>query len=496
MSLLDQQDIFITIIREWIELKDLLHLDSALTMKAKRDNFVNMLSNVPFEIPYQNNSSSYWQNLQPFLLWVAKRRIYDLRGSLKVHSKLWQRLFHSSDEVFLRLENDGKRLIPSSQLFLPLLKSLKQLEFVNYSDGFTSNMLNDCSSLTELAFVNYSLPRKTQQVAQSIANKLRRMELHNSAVSTPLLCQFLSCPELKEILFDNCWLPAEIVIDVARPFLQKLKSISISANICAFFTQFFHLNGVEYHQEEKSNKSPQRFNLQNILLDNRLEHTEVPTASIYSLCETVSDLRVLDLRRMTVFVPQLFSGFSVFNPNLEKLSLNQCHLIFSEVENNQISESSVFSFPSISHEFIFSFPLASLEMNNILAFNDRTFEEFFNLFSFNNNSRFKTNASVTVLKLVFCLKSIQRIQHCLSLILITFPFLQSLEIEDKREVFFPKRNDDSTDNGRGELLKDIIEMFVHLPNFRVSAWPEWMPEAEKATRIQEREILFERFTKF
>ncbi len=290
-SLLENRDIFNAVVSEWLDLKDLVNLDTAMCSIELRDLFLSLLHAVPFPIPFANRIHDWWKNHQHCLKWFANRRMCESRGQLNVHQKLWENLLLNQDVDYL-----------------PFLQGIRDLRFLGFSGSFDFTGLEECSRLTQLHFCNLSSTQTPPRPLKS--SSLELLSLQNSLFDNAVIQEFLECENLKTLDLIHAKYPFSLSIDHSKIFLGRIENVRVLGDVNAFLSLLNNITtgftSVYFDKAHKSEAEP--FNPQQLL-------------------QLSPNIRELTIARMRIEPVSFLNYLHRFGHFLDYIHLNHCKLV-------------------------------------------------------------------------------------------------------------------------------------------------------------------------
>ncbi len=400
MDLLADRDIFSSIASEWLELKDLVNLDTAILNKDLRLIWSELLQFVSFKIPFQNQVDKWWKHHKACLGWAVKRSMYDWKGELNVHMKLWNYLLKNSDPRYLKI-----------------IERLQTVRFLGFAgnEAFNYFGLEKCGKLQQLRICNLYESVAPQNFL--ICPQLQIVEFHNTTINNQLLQSFSNCEKLKQAVFAHVkYDPLNLSVEYVQRFVQKIQEITVLNNIPDFVLRV----GNAFTNVTKL--SLDQIQPQESLVD------------ISSLLSHSPLLKELCIDRITINYKMLFQMISKHNRNIQVLQLNHCRLI-ADSDANLSSDSDAVSGVGISHLCLST--LITSQLSN-------HFEQIILL-----NRQYLQRLNVS-----FC-EALDSAAY--KFVLKNCSALMSVEIEDKKERF-------SGQDGKDKLLRliKVLDNLTHV----------------------------------
>lgn len=361
-SVLEEEDIFKTILSEWLVLKDLLALDVALC-GPQRQQLHAVLRRVPMTQPFLDQVELWWKHQRSVLKWMALRQVFTLRGRWGLNETLWRLLITSSDLHYL-----------------PILEEMVYMRFENSRPGFRLEQLALCKKLKRLEMYNLDshhyrcqtqpppppqqryhyevLEQEGQELnrsggqqdrAEQICPNLETLFLQGSDISSELITAFASCQHLIDVeYFHNRYSLIQeqegLGGDVTRYF-DRLRSFSVTANV----------NQVVYSHFPRQ----KTFSLTKLCLDN-VHRNESNTAALLDFLPRCPHLVDLTLTRCRFNFALVLKAIREEMPHLERLHLNHCRWIREEQE---VGDAEAFNPGERLHRLIISTPLPMFDQD-------------------------------------------------------------------------------------------------------------------------------------
>lgn len=373
MSLISDRDVFNVIVSEWLTMKDLVNLDTAIVSEDERPAFLDLLSTVPYKAPFSNDLEKWWKNHKDCLKWLLSRRMLSSEGMWHVNHKLWGTLLDNTAD---------------SQGYKELVATLKGIFFEGFNGPFNMRGLELAVELKDLYLCNLNSP---QSATSQICPALEHLTLQNSKVCDVILRNFMHCPNLKSVDLRHVTYGDLTDPQVMNNFLRKIESIKVLNNVTDFKTicctapndikiaslDMLHTTGnTEYDLEPFLRNSP-------------------------NLCE-------LHVERMCLDITTLFALISKYCPNLTYLHLNHIRVVSASSTTNPPAE--------------FEVPFTRLKISTMIPSFDDKYQLTLGL----------TKGKIAQLELSYCEKLTDG--GYLS-IRDLCPNLQKLEIDDKKSLF-------------------------------------------------------------
>lgn len=210
-------DIFQQILQEWIELGDIIQLDTALTNHELRNYLFPLMRKIPYTL-----SCSRW-TIEKSLQWFIKRNMYNLMNEIDVNPMTWHRLLYDSPNI-------NK---------LSFLHNIKQLT-IRYRNNSQSYLeLNECIAIKELKmyFIGNSL---------KLPPNITTIYLHQCTMNQELIQSFENCEKL---ISFHCEGTVFLPIDHKREYLffHCIKCLIIDGK-CFSFLKHWLFNKNSFHQ--------------------------------------------------------------------------------------------------------------------------------------------------------------------------------------------------------------------------------------------------------
>jgi hypothetical protein len=538
MSFIFQRDIFNTILTEWIDLKDLVNLDIAVTNKNERKIFLELLSQIPMEIPFGSSSTSstrvaeknkiaqktvkYWKNHKLIIDWLSKRKIYNIRGpGLMITQKIWEGYFPNDLEKAIVLQNKS----PEYYLFLDFLSHLRGLTLTNFHDTFPIVQLGGyCPQLRDLKLYNLLYDIVLDEENLPTFSYLNSVYLENVLITSQLLQFFSSTScQIKKILFKYilfesrfCVLPGPINSIMTKKFLSTIHDLTVVGNIDEFLTKFCYLSINErddaaaeedavdtydskadsksYGKKEKNSTTAFTGGDMKEMLDMKSLSFETttspssPSSPVYSPSSSVYHFRRIHLDSIMKLTsdPICLNSLLKKSPFLKDLIIQRMHLkIFSFLstlcEWNQKVE-----ILHLNHcQLILEDNPQARYLTSSLCIHSLPFTtlQLSSLVIHFNDKKCLSffsllqNNKITTLVISFCSKLTLTTFSQLSRF---FPHLQTIIIEEKKEIL------------TFDHVKMLIDCCSSFQNVKIVEWPEWMTEEEKLYRDDHKDVLYER----
>lgn len=301
MALLADRDIFNLIACEWLELKDLVYLDSAIVNKEMRLMWSILLQTVPFKIPFQNQVEKWWKHHKHCLSWMIKRSMFESDGELTVHWKLWSSLL------------DDK-----THNYLPFIERLRKLRFQGFNGTntvFDYRGLENCHKLQQLRICNLYTSVAVHENVQ-LCPQLEIIEFHNTIIDNNVLKSFMQCRKLKKAVFHHGSYDVQnLTSEFLEPFLQSLEEITVLSKVNEFILCF----GTVSNQLSK-------LTLDEVQPDSAVDLTTLLTHS--------PNLKTLCLTRLRIDPASFFPLMSKHCRHIQSVHLDHCRLDITPVSTN------------------------------------------------------------------------------------------------------------------------------------------------------------------
>lgn len=212
IHLLHCEDVFTMILYDWVELKEIITLDNALTNREYREVYFQLLKTIPYKL---SSRSKY--SLQKSLGWFIKRNMYNLLGELDVNQSSWQNILS-----FPNINHN---------LFLKNIEKLK-VRFQNSPSNY--QRLNECSKLKELGCFCLTFPL-------SLPNSLKSMTYYQGSLNDEIISSLNACPNLtffssESTIFYPLKYPKEHYLEYS--FFKNIEKIEIKGKVLNFFKIF------------------------------------------------------------------------------------------------------------------------------------------------------------------------------------------------------------------------------------------------------------------
>jgi hypothetical protein len=437
MSFLQNRDIFNLLVTDWLCLKDLVHLDSALCSHELRDLFLGLLHTVEYQIAFSSYSKDWWKNQQLFLKWLARRKMLESRGQLSVHQSLWDKLLVAEDVDYK-----------------PFLSGVRNLRFLGVQRNFSFGGISVCSRLNHLTLCNHLFP---SIATDHVTTSLEQLTLQNSLFTFELISAFKNCDRLKslKLVHVDCS-PLTVIADDSSKvnalveFLRPVEDVSLLGEISPFL-EFFHL-------ASEATSASQINHFRSVTLDTLLKAGPQSLAITPFLTHS-PDIKDLTISRVSKLdMGEVLLSISRSAKRLESLHINHCR-----IEN--------------------------LQLNSQL---EQEVQIFFRRLKFSSNILLRDEIFTAILRLTKDKLEHLELSYCGELsddgyyqIARLCPSLRSLQIEDKRE------------NWEGNQFTDrvgrVSQFFQQISRVRIVLWKGWLVESEKEKHDSEREVVYERW---
>jgi hypothetical protein len=441
--LIENRDIFNLIVSEWIPLKDLVNLDTAICSHSLRESFLSLLSGVPYEFPFANKIESWWKYHPICLRWFAVRQMHESRGELIVNQKLWEKLLCCKDIDYT-----------------PTLSGVHKLRFMGFYSDFDFCGISVCSKLTHLWLCNLLQPLES---VHTLPNSLTSLSLQNSVFNNSLLSCVHSCRNLKSLHLKYVDFSSAFSDDFNKDqlfgLLQRLEDLYILGDVSPWLellkSNMKYLSCIQSIHFDKANCS------------------ETEMISIQNLFEASDSgfRHELTLSRMKIDLRNLLRPLRAHS--LEFLHLNHVRLINTKLflaTNNQTSSATdQTTINRVNDDTIIQLDVKKLQLSSIVGLNDVIIARILSAFC----------SHLCHLHLSFCS---HLTEESYDFIATHLNSLVSIEIEDKKECWDSRKTD------------KIIHLFSRLSKVRIILWDGWLTEAQKQEKqhLNEREIRYER----
>lgn len=426
-GLLRERDVFLTILTEWLDLKDVVQFDTACTNHKARASVLSMLSLFSIPFPFENNSDLYWKHHESILYWLVQRQI-NPHGVLKVSERVWNMLFTGL--------NLGSSLVSqdSTISFVHLIQRLKLTHFLKNPLSFQH--FEFCVNLQELT-ISHLPPISAASLRKGILPNLRVIQLEYCHINGPLIEFLAECQRIETLSLLRPTIIPNCLLSIGPELLKRLQRLTVRGNIFSFF-QEFGLN-------QLLNNPPllAHFQLRAITLDDFMNASEPFDAPLLFLISKSPQLRNLTLARTEIKILPLLASIRQFQKIFDCLHIDQCRLVQADLTPYEL----------LCSQDIF--PCKSFYFTSIVEWNDALFQEMIRLLGRNFLQSFT---------LAFCsMVSTETLQ----LINQTFPSLQSFQYEDEADYLTPYR------------VETVKELFQHVSRVLVRQWDEWQSTRER-----------------
>lgn len=440
VDVFQNEDVFRSILVEWLELADLVHLDTAMVHREKRDTFLRMLRSTQYQIPFSNQINLWWKNHRVCLKWIVSRKMYFSQGMLYVNQQLWNRLI--DDKV-----DDYK----------PFLRNVQKLRFDN-ANGFDFRGLENCIRLEELRLYNLT---NAVPCTLEICPHLKTLYLQNSTVDKTLLDAFQYCTHLQDVTFYHVEYGNTITADTVRTVFASITSLKILGNVPKFLDTFCRFPDVVFPQ------------LHTLTVDKVLQ-AESSAFDLSPILSKAPQLHTLHIERMMINYLRLFHLLARYCKSLYSLYLNHCRLddgpagggVGAPVDGPGGGPGDV-GVPTTATTAVITsqeeaetahLQIGTLTLASLIGHSDHHIQ----------NILFLARQSLTHLHLSFLSNLTDRMYNHIATV---YPRIQTLIVEDKRVVW------EQVDiAGR---VQRVMKELSDIPRVRLILWEKWIQESEK-----------------
>jgi hypothetical protein len=290
MALIEDRDVFNIVAFEYLDMKDLINLDTAIVEENERAHFLDLMETVPYKPPFHNDLEKWWVHHKECLAWLSRRKMYSPEGAAwHVNKKAWISMLE--DPTF-----DYK----------PLISQLKNVFFEGFGSPFDLRGLEICDSLETLQLCNYNLVERASSLAT--CPQLQELILQNSKVCDATLYNFSAVSSLKQLSLRHVTFET-LSDELLDHYLRSLQTIKVLNRVFEFFTHFC--------------KRPNHIE---IAYFDMLHTTQNIEFDLEPFLKVSPHLRELHIERMCVDVQTLFTLLAQYCPSLEFLHLNHVRL--------------------------------------------------------------------------------------------------------------------------------------------------------------------------
>eukprot|EP01033_Poteriospumella_lacustris_P006654 gene6654-4797_t len=290
MALLEDRDVFNIVAFEYLDMKDLINLDTAIVEDTERRQFLELLETVPYKPPFHSDLEKWWIHHKDCLAWLSKRKMYSPEGAP----------WHVNKKSWMSLLND------SSFDFKLLLSKLKDVFFEGFGSPFDLQGLELCDSLEKLHLCNYNLPERATTLAT--CPRLKELILQNSKVCDATLHNFRNVASLKQLTLRHVTFE-QLSEDILDHYLRSLQTVQVMNRVDDFFRHFCA-----------------KPNSWEVAYFDLLHTTQNNEFSFEPFLKVSPHLRELHIERTCVDINALFAQLSQFCPYLEFLHLNHVRI--------------------------------------------------------------------------------------------------------------------------------------------------------------------------
>lgn len=286
--ILENNDIFRTLVSEWLDIKDVVNLDSVM-IGSIRDTYKVSLQSADFPVPFANRSDLWWKNHKACLNWLISRQISCKAGKLIINRLIWEHYWTREAEKF--------------GLFL---KNIKSIRFESFNNDHTIPHLEKCTRLTQLEIFNF---RPTDPCETPFCPKLEYLFLQSCQINDNLISYFLNCPNLKRVTIKHGTFAPNLNQESFRRFLQTVERVTILGEVQNFLENISNFkNNFKIARFDKGHKydTSKTINwgaffsnsplLQNLSVE-RLDLHFAPFIHALSNCESTKSLTILHLNQ-------------------------------------------------------------------------------------------------------------------------------------------------------------------------------------------------------
>eukprot|EP01039_Chlorochromonas_danica_P008901 gene8901-9819_t len=297
-SILDEEDIFQSILLDWLILKDLLNLDLALN-RQYRLQLHTFLQSQSFKMiqPFQGEEHrDLWrEHRKAVFQWMALRRVYHSQGQWEVDC--WEVL---STAPSRKNKNVNHR---------PILENMNYMRLSALPTSFDLGQLSLCKELRRLNLYGLRAKHVSLSCQTHICPKLQSLTLECCDVSTTVIDAFAHCYDLLDMKLEyNKYMEKEKEQDLSEytiALLARLQSLSFFGDVNELVDKFFPKGIV--------------LSLSKLVLEG-----DSSTASILDLVTRCPHVRELELSRVDFSFPLALKAIRENMPQLSRLVVNSC----------------------------------------------------------------------------------------------------------------------------------------------------------------------------
>eukprot|EP01039_Chlorochromonas_danica_P004521 gene4521-4959_t len=304
-SILDEEDIFQSILLDWLILKDLLNLDLALN-RQYRLQLHTFFQSQSFKMiqPFQDKEhrnlwgkrGNLWRTHgEAIFQWMALRKVYHSQGQWEVDC--WEVLSTAPSE-----ENKNMN-------YRPILENMIDMRLSTLPTNFDLSQLSLCKELRRLRLRGLHAKHVSLSCQTHICPKLQSLTLERCDVSMTVIDAFAHCYDLLDMKLEyNKYMEKEKEQDLSEytiALLARLQSLSFFGDVNELVDKFFPKGIV--------------LSLSKLVLEG-----DSRTASILDLVTRCPHVRELELYSVDFSFPVALKAIRENMPQLSRLLVNGC----------------------------------------------------------------------------------------------------------------------------------------------------------------------------
>eukprot|EP00981_Chlorochromonas_danica_P002527 scaffold487_cov178-Ochromonas_danica.AAC.15 len=304
-SILDEEDIFQSILLDWLILKDLLNLDLALN-RQYRLQLHTFFQSQSFKMiqPFQDKEhrnlwgkrGNLWRTHgEAIFQWMALRKVYHSQGQWEVDC--WEVLSTAPSE-----ENKNMN-------YRPILENMIDMRLSTLPTNFDLSQLSLCKELRRLRLRGLHAKHVSLSCQTHICPKLQSLTLERCDVSMTVIDAFAHCYDLLDMKLEyNKYMEKEKEQDLNEytiALFARLQSLSFFGDVNELVDKFFPKGIV--------------LSLSKLVLEG-----DSRTASILDLVTRCPHVRELELYSVDFSFPVALKAIRENMPQLSRLLVNGC----------------------------------------------------------------------------------------------------------------------------------------------------------------------------
>lgn len=433
MSLLEDRDVFNIVAFEYLEMKDLINLDSAVVEESERAHFLDLLETVPYKPPFHNDLEKWWVHHKRCLKWLSNRKMFTSEGAA----------WHVNKKSWISMLED-----PSFD-YKPLIGKFKDIFFEGFGSPFNLQGLEFCDSLERLQLCNYNLVEPATTLPTCPV--LKELILQNSKVCDTTLNNFKNARSLTQLSLRHVTFEA-ISEEVLDHYLTTLQKVCVLNRVSEFFTHFCKR---ENHIE--------------IACFDMLHTTQNNEFDLEPFLRVSPHLRELRIERMCIDVQTVFTLVAQYCPYLEFLYLNHVRLAVGGSSSGK----------SYDSEISFS----RLQISTLLPPLDEHYKHILEM----------TRGKIRHLHISFA----ERLTDGgLMVVRDLCPHLESFVFEEKAELMDGNASTSAisamVEKSNESRVSRIVTFYQNVPNVRVVVWKRWVFDNLKDQYATQKTVAYER----